>query len=525
MARVMLTTRGLTADKAARTVTGTILPYGEIGHTNMGPVTAAPGVTIPELVRANVGHDRNVPVGRLAAFDDTDSGITGTFSVSATPAGDALLAEIAAGDRDGLSVEIDDAVITDGVLSGGTLSWVGFVTEPAFSSARLTGADASETDATVNDDGSVTVATPSAVVTVSITETEPPPEDDTGTAEDEPPDNREDEEMAATTAAARPNVPVLTGGAQDDRNAIRSLRDYVTLWAAAKNGNDHRLLAALQDVTWSGIGVNVAQPQWIGELWSGNPYTRVIVPLINSGTLTSLKIQSWRWTTKPVMAEYAGDKADVPSNPIATEPVEDDATRYAGAHDIDRALVDFPNPAVLEGYYTAMTESYARLTDAAALNDLLAAAPTVTLGSVPSGVSASAAALVDAALAVAEVARPTFAVVAADVLRDLLLTPRDAVLELLSQSLGLEGGSVIGFSIIARPEMNPGTVLVGTRSAATFYELGGGAPIRVQALDIARGGVDAGVFGYGGTVIHMAEGLAKADVSPAAPLARKSAKD
>jgi len=513
MTAVILTTRGLVADRDARTVTGTLLPYGEVGRTNLGPLSAGPGVQVADVVRANVGHDRNVPVGRLAAFEDTDAGITGTFAVSATPKGDELLAEVAAGDRDGLSVEIDDPQIVDGVMTGGTLTWVGFVTEPAFASARLSAADAGNTDATVNDDGSVTVETPGATVTVTVTPTEePPPEPDPAAAEDEP--EEEEEPMTApTTAAARPAVPQLRA-AQGDKQAIASLHDFVSRWSQAKRANDVRLLAALVDVTYSTVGVNVVQPQWIGELWSGSPYTRVIVPLISQDNLTSLTIESWRWVTKPVMAEYAGDKAPVPSAAIATEPVSDDAKRYAGAHDIDRAMVDFPNPAFLEGYYQAMTESYSRLTDTAALTALLAGATTVTPGTVPAGISGAAAGLVDAALAVVETAPPTFAIVAADVYRSLLLTPAEDVLGLLSQSLGLEGGSLGGFQIVPRADMTPATILVGTRSAATFYELGGGAPIRVQALDITKGGVDAGVFGYAGTVIHDADGLAKVTVAP-----------
>lgn len=526
MRTLTIHTTGLTADTAKRTVTGVLLPYGELGATNLGRVSAAAGVTVADTVRANVGHDRNVPVGRLTSHEDGEAGISGTFSISRTPAGDALLAEIAEGDRDGLSVEIENPVIRDGVLSGGELSWVGFVTEPAFASARIT---AGASDATVNEDGSVTVTTDGTAVTVSVvpaTEDEPPADaPPTETAGEDPPPDEREPEMSGTRAAVRPATAALTAGAgRDDRPAIASLRDFVNRWVNAKQSNDGRLMAALADITYSAVGVTIAQPQWIGELWSGIPYTRTVVPLINHDELTSLKIESWRWVTKPAVAHYAGDKTDVPSNAVDTENVAQDATRYAGAHDIDRALVDFPTPGTVESYYAAMTESYARLTDTDVATALLAAAPVVAPGTVPSGISAAAAALVDAALSVVDTAPPTFALVAKDVYRDLLLTPRESTLELLSQSLGLDGGDLAGFRIVPRPEVPAGTVLVGVRSAATFYELGGGAPIRVQALDVARGGVDAAVFGYGGTVIHDVDGLAKTTIA-GTPLttSRKSA--
>ena len=45
-----------------------------------------------------------------------------------------------------------------------------------------------------------------------------------------------------------------------------------------------------------------------------------------------------------------------------------------------------------------------------------------------------------------------------------------------------------------------GSLIAGTRRALEWYELGGAAPIRVEALDVARGGIDSAVFGYWGTL-------------------------
>lgn len=47
-----------------------------------------------------------------------------------------------------------------------------------------------------------------------------------------------------------------------------------------------------------------------------------------------------------------------------------------------------------------------------------------------------------------------------------------------------------------------GAVLMGVKGSMKYRELNGsegkGSPIRVEALDIARGGVDSAVFGYVG---------------------------
>jgi hypothetical protein len=50
-----------------------------------------------------------------------------------------------------------------------------------------------------------------------------------------------------------------------------------------------------------------------------------------------------------------------------------------------------------------------------------------------------------------------------------------------------------------------GSIVMGTRRALEWYELPGAAPIRVEALDVARGGIDSAVFGYWGT-LHVRPG-------------------
>ena len=49
--------------------------------------------------------------------------------------------------------------------------------------------------------------------------------------------------------------------------------------------------------------------------------------------------------------------------------------------------------------------------------------------------------------------------------------------------------------IVVAPGVAAGTVIGGTKQALRWRELAG-SPIRVEALNIANGGVDGGVFGY-----------------------------
>jgi hypothetical protein len=61
--------------------------------------------------------------------------------------------------------------------------------------------------------------------------------------------------------------------------------------------------------------------------------------------------------------------------------------------------------------------------------------------------------------------------------------------------------------------MPANTLIVGARSAAEFRELGG-SPLRFDALELARGGVDRAFFGYFHTFVRKPAGIAVVTVGP-----------
>lgn len=502
-----------------RTLRGVLLPYGVPGMTNLGRVTASRGsVTVPPSVadlHATLDHlDDRDSVAQFADVEETDDGLVASWSVPKTHGGDKLLAEFRAGIRTGVSVELEPVQIKDGRIVSGTLIGCAFPVEPAFPTARLVASLAPDTEPVDNEDDDDQAETTEPAPAVPATPPAAP-------ADEDPEEEEENPEMGDTPAAA-PAGMVASKAAPGLQ--IKGKADVFRLLAEANgmgSGAKARLLAALSDIVPANV-VDMEQPGWLGELWSGSGYARRIVPLINQATLTSMKVEGWRWVTKPEVDRYSGNKTAVPSNTVDTEPVQFDAIRFAGAHDIDRKFRDFSSPGFWSAYYQAMTESYQRQTDDYALEELKQAATVVTAGAVPSGISAGWAAIVDAALAVVEKGAPSFAIVEKSVYRSLLLTPRDQAFEFLSQSMGLTEGGLAGFRIIpvassatgdasSTVGLDVGEVLVGTRSAATFHELGGGAPIRAEAIDMVNGGIDAGVFGYAGVVVHDAEGLALVD--------------
>jgi hypothetical protein len=534
-----------------RTLRGLLVPFGRPGQTNLGRVVVQPGgITVPDDVStlfASLDHlDGRDPVATFRAVTPTPEGLLAEWDVPVTHGGDRLLAEYRTGQRTGISVELEPVTIRDGVAAG-TLIGCAFPVAPAFPDARLIAELAPDTPdedppapitlellARITNEEerpAVLEAIADALRSAgrdaeadALTQTPPPAGEDTPTPDDEedPPMTLNASAPAALlpTATAHPDAATGTG-----TTATPDLQEVFRLMAEAHSvpsGQQRsRLLAALTDIVAADV-TDMSVPQWVGELWSGVGYQRRYVPLINRAPLTGMNLEGWRWTTKPEVSTYSGNKAAVPSNDVDTEPVTKAATRWAGAHDIDRKFRDFGDSGFFAAYYAAMAESYARKSDLHVPGQLKAGATVVTAGAVPSGVSTAMAAIVDGALAVIDKGVPTFAIVEKSLYRSLLLTPADQVLAYLNASLSLEDGTLSGFRIVPAAStavgdassttgLDVGEVLVGISSAATFYELGDGTPIRAEAVDMVNGGIDAGVFGYGGVIVHDAAGLALVD--------------
>jgi len=153
----------LTASLADRIVTGLLLPFGEVGRTNIGKFAIdGPGIIdIPNdvtVLQANLEHDQMEPVARILTATETPSGIVATFKVGENPEGDALLAEIEEGKVTGklkaLSAEVKNVVIKAGKAVSGVLTGAAFVNTGAFPGARVMAADTvdDETIAEVDQD-------------------------------------------------------------------------------------------------------------------------------------------------------------------------------------------------------------------------------------------------------------------------------------------------------------------------------------------------------------------------------------
>jgi HK97 family phage prohead protease/HK97 family phage major capsid protein len=127
----------IAANSSKRELTGVIVPFGQVGHTNMGDVVFSAGsLKIGEGIKLFTEHDMTRPIGKLSRYEEDDKGIIGTFKIARTNAGDDALAEAQDGLRTGFSVGamIDDYV-TKGeqvIVNLATLREVSHVVFPAF---------------------------------------------------------------------------------------------------------------------------------------------------------------------------------------------------------------------------------------------------------------------------------------------------------------------------------------------------------------------------------------------------------
>jgi Caudovirus prohead serine protease len=457
----------LTADLDRRQLHGRLLPWNTDGATSRGVVRFAPGsVRVPADpagVVLNMEHDPTRPVGRLVAASDDGSGLTASWSVGDTPLGDQVLREVAAGLRTGISVECSDLDLDwqAHTIRAASLVGAAVVVAPAFTGAQveLSASEWAAVDA---------VATPAAPVPAP---SQPSP-------------------VPAPVYAAAPTPAVGVRAAARTQPGMRDI--YEMLRAQHTGQATPEITAALADITRS-ANAWVQPSQYAGELWSAVAYQRVVIPAISSDTLTGYTVTGWRWLTPPVVAAWTGDKTAVPSNAAVTESASATAKRLAGAHDIDRVYRDFGDDSFFASYYAAMANSYALLSDQAALADLLAGASTLV--GVPASSPWQNELTACISIAAAGGGRASFAFAGKDVVSAIAGTTIANAPQNVDQ---------LGMPIIQLvPGMPAKDMLVGTKDCATFYELPG-SPIRVEAVDLTKGGIDAGVFGYYADIINKA---------------------
>lgn len=477
--------------ETARTITGRVLPWGEMGRTNNGVLTFKAGaINVPtdiNRVKLLAGHSpTGTPVGHATSWESRKDGLYMTFKLGSSAAADEALTAAAEHVIDAFSIEAYGIEKSGTTVTASIMSAVALVPMPAFASARVDTVNASAPPPDGDSDGDAD---------------DPDDQDDDHTDDDgnDADDNNENEDDDMNKKHLRPGVIPgknnTTPPAEETHASLSDVAGY--LCAAIRNEPTDDLLAELTDITDANT-LDRNAPAWLGEVWSGVDYERRIIPLISSAPLTSRKVHGYRWKTKPKVAAYAGNKAEIPSFPVELEPVERDAERWAGGNDLDRIFWDFGETEFLQAYWRAMAESYAFETDQDVASFLVANATAVD-----GGADNIIDAVIRGSLAVHQGLKTPASFV--------LINPADYVgilaMNQLDRPVYMDRIPHLDPSNWEPTEFVPsGTVLLGTKNSATHYELGG-SPLRVEAEHIAKGGRDAALFGYTAKMLNRPEGL------------------
>lgn len=388
-----------------------------------------------------------------------------------------------------------------------------------------------ETTITTVEDGNTTTVT-----TVS-TETIPDPEPTT--------DEEEEPIVATLTASARKGATRVAPRARtNDRPAEPPRLDR--LFAALSDARvmntpeaHNTLMAALTELKTDGAlghagggAPNQGLPDnWVGQLWQGREYDRKFITLNQHGTdITATGKRGYRamrGTKASPKTRYDGTWAgELSAIKTANGYIEESGStlhRWALANTIAREFFDLPGGAeFIEAYFKLLVEDYAMWSDETALKIMLQAAgapiaPEDHTSTYPAQ-NQYPQAMVMLIQGIRTVNRrgdnATYAVVNKEAYDQLVYTPNDLIPEYISFDISTErGGSADAGKVVVveadsedvelftkldgtpAVDATQPAVLVGAKRAIELDELGS-TPFTVDALEIAKGGIDRAVHGY-----------------------------
>ncbi|WP_156524753.1 hypothetical protein [Paenarthrobacter nicotinovorans] len=440
----------LTASVDDRTLTYRLLPFGEAGSTNVGKVIASKGsITIPDdlnTLELNEEHNFQNQIGKFVRVEELDTHIEATVRIVNTSKGNDALVLAAEGLRTGISVEIANPVIRNGHLIAGNLTGAGLVVRPAFSNARLTASDMGESISEKETTMETTSNTPEATEVAPVVQAEP---------------------IFAS------NLPSNDLG--------------VMTFNAYSAGNTASMNAALADLkTTNDGGKFYIKDQEVGELWTARQNERKLVNAVGVKPLTSLVQTGTKKNRTFAVANWAGNKVELPTATFSTSRESWNASAKAVAVDVAMELIEFGGEGVISEAYEEAIDSYVVQTEAELLTYLLANSTSVT------GLTSAVAAIDKASETLGNIgANMSFIAVAPNVMAALRsITSANAPWWLASQgAVNLRDRSIDlgGVTLVSNPNLANGTILVGDSRAVDYRE---SKDFKFRALDLPRGGVD-----------------------------------
>jgi HK97 family phage prohead protease len=503
----------LTADSAARTISGKIVPFGgEVGNTSAGAVVFERGainISDTSKVKLLLEHDPKQPIGRAQFFNETEEGIFASFKVSKSSRGTDALIEASEELRTGLSVGVmvNAAKPKNGVLyvSSADLLEVSLVQAAAFKSAAVTDIAASEDEA-----AEPTQPTESETATV---------EETTSAVEATP------TVEAAAVEAARPAVTAM---AYSKPRIELTAGKYVenTIRAAMGDESARQYIRAADDTT---DNAGLVPTRQLSEII--NPLGTTIRPSIEAisrGTLpdAGMTFEIPKITAMPTVAITAENAAfsDTDQNSAFLSV---DVKKYAGQQTFSVELLDRTSPAFFDELIRNMGAAYAKATDAAVNAALItgASADATTTVTYPTAsellgiVARGAASVYNATLGLPNPFARNMIVNTSQWSNIMTLNDNGRPIYTAANPMNAGGlvtptalqGNVAGLNLYVTPNTAAGTdtdgsIIIVNPDAYTWYE---SPNYRLRAESTAAGTVTVGYYGFGAIATKVAAGAFK----------------
>ncbi len=348
------------ADSESRTITGQIVAFDVAANASTGKVLFQAGSIQPASVKLNLEHDSARPIGRSINMSADATGMSATFKISQTSAGNDALVEAMDGLRDGFSVEAEAtefAYNEDGtmVVSAAQLVGVALTHNPAFDAARVERVAATEADevSESNEDAEEQPTTEGDEVDNTVTNA----------------DAVESVEAAKSITAAA--TPVAYTKPRLDFSAGKQLE--MNIKAALGSEEARAYIAAAADTT---DNAGLIPTRQLSTVINGLANaTRSNIDAISRGTLpdAGMSFEIPKITVLPTVAETseAGAPSETDQNSaFVTVTVK----KYAGQQTFSVELFDRSSPVFITELMNNMAAQYAKATDTAVNAAIIAGA-------------------------------------------------------------------------------------------------------------------------------------------------------
>jgi HK97 family phage prohead protease len=342
------------ADAESRIIAGRIVQWNAEGNTSAGATMFEPNsITFSKNVKLVLQHDQTRPLGKLMEWSEDETGITASFKIAKTTAGNDALEEAATGLRSDFSVGVDveDWDNKNGVMaiSASKLIEVSLVTDGAIPGAEVQKVAAEENEISEPE---VQDETPKTTEGEQVSDTTVP----------------EVAPAAETVEAAKVEVKAATAPytSVKVRNPIVDKASYLEHSVRASLGNEtsKMYVAAAADVT---DNAGLVPTRQLTEVINGiSNADRPIIDSISRGALpdAGMTFEIPKITVAPTVAVAAefGTPSETDQNAAF---VSVNVQKFIGQQTFSLELLDRSSPAFFAELVRQMEYAYAKATDVA----------------------------------------------------------------------------------------------------------------------------------------------------------------